>query len=396
MRTPPGAAVLTVKKDGSGQFATIHSAIEAANSFDEIRIGPGLYSDWIHLTKPGTVVTGTDREDCVVRLTRRWDHEGLWASDSAGAESPTIRNLTLVSGSSSVDDEVGLRIENCTVRSEGSSPHFIRTSSFRSTRFIDSTILDAMFEVRGPRQVLFEDCTLTMTGTQFGGEVVVSESNVILAGTQWGPGMWIGAITQAAATACRFHVAPAAPKAHWGLKEVDMNNRIPTEPARATSLTGPRIVLPTEGESFDFGGLGVDWKIDHAETGGGFSVVHHPIAPRALAAPLHRHANEDEYSFVLEGKLGALLGDDVVVAGPGTWVFKPRNQWHTFWNAGDDTCRVIEIISPGGFEDYFRQVAANWGDLEAFARINAAFDLEMDFESVPKLCQRFGLTFPEL
>lgn len=175
-----------------------------------------------------------------------------------------------------------------------------------------------------------------------------------------------------------------------------MNNQIRTEPARATSLTGPRIVLPTGGEFFDFGGLGVNWKIDRAETGGGFSVVHHPIAPHALAAPLHRHANEDEYSYVLEGQLGALLGDDVVVAGPGTWVFKPRNQWHTFWNAGDETCRIIEVISPGGFEDYFRQVAASWGDLEAFARINAAFDLEMDFESVPKLCQRFGLTFPEL
>ena len=172
-----------------------------------------------------------------------------------------------------------------------------------------------------------------------------------------------------------------------------MNPQVRTEPARTDA---PRIVLPDSRESFDFGGLGVDWKIDHDETGGGFSVVHHPIAPRALAAPLHRHTNEDEYSFVLEGTLGALLGDQVVTAGPGTWVFKPRHQWHTFWNAGDTTCRIIEVISPGGFEDYFREVAANWGDLEAFARINARFDLDMDFDSVPQLCERFGLTFPEL
>lgn len=157
-----------------------------------------------------------------------------------------------------------------------------------------------------------------------------------------------------------------------------------------------KIVSAGTSESFDFGGLGVDWKIDGEMTGGGFSVVHHPMAPRALAAPLHRHRNEDEISYVLKGTLGALLGDEVVTAGSGTWVFKPRGQWHTFWNAGDDPCEIIEIITPAGFEDYFREVAAAWGDVEAFAAINARYDLEMDFESVPALCERFGLTFPEL
>jgi mannose-6-phosphate isomerase-like protein (cupin superfamily) len=157
-----------------------------------------------------------------------------------------------------------------------------------------------------------------------------------------------------------------------------------------------RIAVPPGGESFDFGGLGVEWKIDAPETGGRFSVVHHPIAPRALAAPLHYHHNEDEYSYVLQGTLGALLGDEVVTAGPGTWVFKPRGQWHTFWSGADEPCHIIEVISPGGFESYFREVAAAWGDLEEFARINAKYNLEMDFESVPGLCERFGLTFPQL
>ena len=46
------------------------------------------------------------------------------------------------------------------------------------------------------------------------------------------------------------------------------------------------------------------------------------------------HEREDEYSFVLEGRMGAMLGDDVVYAEAGDLVFKPRNQWHTFWNAG--------------------------------------------------------------
>lgn len=158
----------------------------------------------------------------------------------------------------------------------------------------------------------------------------------------------------------------------------------------------PTIIPPAGGESFDFGGLGVNWKIDAGATGGGFSVVHHPLAPRALAAPLHLHHREDEYSYVLKGRLGALLGEEVVTAGPGTWVFKPRGQWHTFWNDGDEDCEIIEVISPGGFEDYFREVAAAWGDMEKFAAINAKYALEMDFGSVPGLCGRFGLTFPSL
>jgi mannose-6-phosphate isomerase-like protein (cupin superfamily) len=163
----------------------------------------------------------------------------------------------------------------------------------------------------------------------------------------------------------------------------------------ANCPSGPIILKPNEGDSFDFGGLGVQWKIDGAHPQGRFSVVHHPIAPRALAAPLHYHHREDEYSFVLRGRLGALLGDEVVEAGVGTWVYKPRHQWHTFWNAGDEPCEIIEVISPAGFENFFREIAAAWGDMAAFARINEKYALEMKFESVPDLCSRFGLTFPQ-
>jgi mannose-6-phosphate isomerase-like protein (cupin superfamily) len=155
-------------------------------------------------------------------------------------------------------------------------------------------------------------------------------------------------------------------------------------------------ILAGEGDNFDFGGFGVQWKIEGSETGKRFSVVHHPLAPRALAAPLHYHHNEDEYSFILEGKMGALLGEKVVIADVGTWVFKPRGQWHTFWNAGESRCKIIEIISPAGFENYFREAAAAWGNLERFAQINARYALDMDFDSVSYLCKRFNLTFPHL
>jgi mannose-6-phosphate isomerase-like protein (cupin superfamily) len=87
-------------------------------------------------------------------------------------------------------------------------------------------------------------------------------------------------------------------------------------------MTNALTVGAGEKESFDFGGLSVCWKVDGNQTGGRFSVVHHPLAPHALAAPLHYHHMEDELSYVLTGRVGALLGDVVVTAEPGTWVFK--------------------------------------------------------------------------
>ena len=74
---------------------------------------------------------------------------------------------------------------------------------------------------------------------------------------------------------------------------------------------GARVLGPSDGRAGMLGSMGVRFMLAGHETGGGFSLVEHPIPPRALAAPLHRHSREDEYSFVLEGRLGALLGDEV-------------------------------------------------------------------------------------
>ena len=122
---------------------------------------------------------------------------------------------------------------------------------------------------------------------------------------------------------------------------------------------------PTDGKAGFLGTIGVRFMIDGSESGGGFSLVEHPMSPARLAAPLHRHTREDEYSFVLEGRVGALLGDDVVVGGPGDLIFKPRDQWHTFWNAGDEPARLLEIISPAGFEHFFAELVELGGAVAA-------------------------------
>lgn len=160
-----------------------------------------------------------------------------------------------------------------------------------------------------------------------------------------------------------------------------------------------RVVKPEDGEVGFLGSIGVRWMVDGADTDRGFSLVEHPMAPHALAAPLHRHNREDEYTFVLEGKVGALLGDDVLVAEPGDLVFKPRGEWHTFWNAGEEPARILEIIAPAGFEDFFRELDGLGGALKAdpdeLAALNARYDLEMKPETVPALLERFGLGIGE-
>jgi mannose-6-phosphate isomerase-like protein (cupin superfamily) len=127
--------------------------------------------------------------------------------------------------------------------------------------------------------------------------------------------------------------------------------------------------------------------------GEGFALVEHTLPPRALGSPLHRHTSEDEYSYVLEGRLGAQLGDDVVEAGPGELVRKPRGQEHAFWNAGDEPLRFLEIISPGGFAQYFRELAPVLaaGDQEGVQEIAARYELEIDFSTIPALAERHGL-----
>ena len=160
-----------------------------------------------------------------------------------------------------------------------------------------------------------------------------------------------------------------------------------------------KVLGPTAGKAGTLGGIGVRFMIDGHESDERFSLVEHPMPPRSLAAPLHRHLREDEYTFVIEGQVGCLLGDEVLVAGPGDLVWKPRNQWHTFWNAGDAPASILEIISPAGFERFFDELVDMGGAMqaapEALAALSARYDLEMQPDSVPGLLERFGLRMPD-
>jgi mannose-6-phosphate isomerase-like protein (cupin superfamily) len=157
-----------------------------------------------------------------------------------------------------------------------------------------------------------------------------------------------------------------------------------------------KVVGPQDGESVELGGLGVRFMA----SGEGFSLVEHPIAPRTLAAPMHVHEHEDEYSYVLEGELGVQIGDEVRYARAGDLVFKPRGIWHAFWNRTDEPTRLLEIISPAGFERYFAEIAQlvpplrEAPDVEAIVALQARYGLEMDMATAATISEREDLPAP--
>lgn len=160
--------------------------------------------------------------------------------------------------------------------------------------------------------------------------------------------------------------------------------------------TGARVLGPQDGEVLGAPDFRTDrFMIDGKDSGGRFALVEHTVAPHVLAGPLHRHTREDEYSYVLEGRLGALLGEEEVFAEAGDLVFKPRGQWHTFWNAGDVPTRILEMISPSGLEELFRELGAPGGELDpaTLPALAARYGGDVDFERTSTIVERRGLTF---
>ena len=158
--------------------------------------------------------------------------------------------------------------------------------------------------------------------------------------------------------------------------------------------TGARVLGPKDGEVAGAPEFRTDrFMIGGAETAGRLSVVEHTLAPHVLAGPLHCHSREDEYSYVLEGRLGALLGDQEVFAEAGDLVFKPRGQWHTFWNPGDTQTRILELITPAGLEDLFRELGAPGVEMDpaSLPALAARYGCQVDFQGTAAILQRHGL-----
>jgi quercetin dioxygenase-like cupin family protein len=132
---------------------------------------------------------------------------------------------------------------------------------------------------------------------------------------------------------------------------------------------------------------------------GSISIVEHTFAPGSLVPP-HRHTREDEISYVVDGEIGFRSNDQEVSLRAGGYIVKPRGELHAMWNASSAPARMIEIISPAGFERYFvdlaEAIAAAGGrrDPATVGAVAARHGLTFDFDWVPELVARHGLVSP--
>jgi mannose-6-phosphate isomerase-like protein (cupin superfamily) len=140
---------------------------------------------------------------------------------------------------------------------------------------------------------------------------------------------------------------------------------------------------------------------DPAVTGGSYALVEHTLDPGMIGAPPHRHEREEECSYVLEGSLTVWRAGSITTIGPGGVIQKPRGEWHTFWNAGTKPVRFLEIIAPGAFAGYFRDLrellsprlaAGEPPDAVAVNELAHRYGLEFDFKALAQLIAEHGLT----
>jgi Cupin domain len=115
--------------------------------------------------------------------------------------------------------------------------------------------------------------------------------------------------------------------------------------------------------------------------------------------PPHTHTHEDEFSYVLEGEIGARVGDQEILATPGSYIIKPRGVPHTFWNAGTKPARILEIISPAGFEKYFLEMSEalrsdGSPDAEKIGEIASRYELTYEMSWIPELVRKYNLKPP--
>jgi mannose-6-phosphate isomerase-like protein (cupin superfamily) len=141
----------------------------------------------------------------------------------------------------------------------------------------------------------------------------------------------------------------------------------------------PRIVAPEAAARIRPFGIDMQLLLGAEATGGSFSAVIAALEP-GQGPPLHRHADRDEYFFILEGTYHLSVGGQERDVGPGTLAFVPRGTMHGFTNTGATPGRILEWTIPGENSRYFQAVDAmertTGFDPARFAAINAEFATE--------------------
>jgi len=132
-----------------------------------------------------------------------------------------------------------------------------------------------------------------------------------------------------------------------------------------------------EGELLVFGEVTILVRIPSEATGGTFTLFEE--VPPMVDTTRHVHEREDELFYVLEGEHVIEVGDEEFHAGPGGFVFAPRGIPHAQRRVVPGVGRLLVQTSPGGFEGFFRALAAaqQAGTLgpEAYADASRAYGI---------------------
>jgi quercetin dioxygenase-like cupin family protein len=110
-----------------------------------------------------------------------------------------------------------------------------------------------------------------------------------------------------------------------------------------------------EGESFWVMGDLYTFKLTAADTAGSLAVIETVTFPQN-GPPMHTHTNEDETFYILDGRFSFTIGEQSLEAGPGTLIRAPRGTPHGYKNISALPARKLLLISPAGFESFFREI----------------------------------------
>jgi quercetin dioxygenase-like cupin family protein len=138
---------------------------------------------------------------------------------------------------------------------------------------------------------------------------------------------------------------------------------------------------PGEGELHEAGPAQVVIKAGGEHTAGTFYLSESTLAPGFAGPPPHRHRELHDMFYVLEGTLTLLLGERTVRADAGSFACVPPGVVHTFRNDGDAPARILNFQTPGGWENYLRDLAeaAKSGPLtpEVMGGVASRYDFEV-------------------
>jgi quercetin dioxygenase-like cupin family protein len=155
---------------------------------------------------------------------------------------------------------------------------------------------------------------------------------------------------------------------------------------------------PTDGHLLGLGFTQVRLVLTGEDTAGAFAVSEQPLPPRALAGPLHRHANEEGFIHVVSGSVGAQVDDQVLHTTAGGTVLVPRGVRHTFWNDADEPARVLELFTPAGLEGWFLELAEIVGSgsfsIEDIVESGRRYGTEMELDTLDALLVAHNLQLP--